>query len=80
VPVNQLRMMKLLVNQALYAQGLHAAQVLGTLLDGVARHTPEGYAFQRRAAEAGWREAVRERDEPFGDQGASTYKGPLPGS
>jgi enoyl-CoA hydratase len=80
MPVNQLRMMKLLVNQALYAQGLHAAQVLGTLLDGVARHTPEGYAFQRRAAEAGWREAVRERDEPFGDQGASTYKGPPLGS
>jgi enoyl-CoA hydratase len=66
VPINQLRMMKLLVNQTLYAQGLHATQVLGTLLDGIARHTKEGYAFQRRAAEAGWREAVRERDEPFG--------------
>jgi enoyl-CoA hydratase len=62
--------MKLLVNQTLYAQGLHATQVLGTLLDGIARHTKEGYAFQRRAAEAGWREAVRERDEPFGDHRA----------
>ena len=70
VPINQLRMMKLLVNQTLYAQGLHATQVLGTLLDGIARHTEEGYAFQRRAAEAGWREAVRERDEPFGDHRA----------
>ena len=78
VPVNQLRMMKLLVNQTLYAQGLHATQVLGTLLDGIARHTAEGYAFQRRAAEAGFKEAVRERDEPFGDYGASTYKGPPP--
>ena len=39
----------------------------GTFFDGIARHTPEGYAFARRAAEAGWREAVRERDEPFGD-------------
>jgi enoyl-CoA hydratase/carnithine racemase len=67
VPVNQLVMHKLLVNQALYAQGLHATQVLGTFLDGIARHTPEGFGFQRRAAEAGWREAVRERDEPFGD-------------
>jgi enoyl-CoA hydratase len=65
-PVNQLVMMKLLVNQALYAQGLHATQLLGTLLDGVARHTAEGYAFQRRAVQAGWREAVRERDEPYG--------------
>src|SRR5256714_3361979 len=30
-PVNQLVMMKLLVNQTLYAQGLHATQVLGTV-------------------------------------------------
>jgi enoyl-CoA hydratase len=75
VPVNQLRMMKLLVNQSLYAQGLHSTQTLGTLLDGVARHTAEGYAFQQRAMQAGFREAVRERDEPFGDHGASTFKG-----
>jgi enoyl-CoA hydratase len=75
VPVNQLVTHKLLVNQALYAQGLHATQVLGTFFDGIARHTPEGYAFQRRAAEAGWAEAVRERDEPFGDAGRSTFKG-----
>jgi enoyl-CoA hydratase len=66
VPVNQLVMGKLLVNQSLYQQGLHAAQALGTLLDGVARHTPEGYAFQALAAEAGFKEAVRRRDEPFG--------------
>jgi len=69
VPINQLVMHKLLVNQALYAQGLHATQVLGTFFDGVARHTPEGYAFQQRAAEAGFKQAVRERDEPFGDFG-----------
>jgi len=75
MPLNQLRMMKLLVNQALYAQGLHTTQALGTLLDGIARHTPEGYAFQQRAMQAGFREAVRERDEPFGDLGASTFKG-----
>jgi len=65
MPVNQLVMMKLLVNQTLYAQGLHATQVFGTVFDGVARHTPEGYAFQSRAAEAGFKQAVRERDEPF---------------
>jgi enoyl-CoA hydratase len=75
VPVNQLVMHKLLVNQALYGQGLHTTQLLGTIFDGIARHTPEGYAFQRRAAEAGWGEAVRERDEPFGDAGRSTFKG-----
>jgi enoyl-CoA hydratase len=75
VPVNQLMMMKLLVNQTLYAQGLHATQVLGTVFDGITRHTAEGYGFQQRAAEAGFKQAVRERDEPFGDAGPSTFKG-----
>jgi enoyl-CoA hydratase len=75
LPVNQLVMMKLLVNSTVGAQGLQTTQVLGTVFDGVARHTPEGYAFQRRAAEAGFRQAVRERDEPFGDHGRSTFKG-----
>ncbi len=75
VPINQLRMMKLLVNQSLYAQGLHTTQALGTLLDGVARHTAEGYEFQRQAMRDGFREAVRARDEPFGDNGPSTFKG-----
>jgi enoyl-CoA hydratase len=69
IPVNQLVMHKLLVNQALYAQGLHATQVLGTFFDGIARHTEEGFGFQQRAAEAGFKEAIRERDEPFGDFG-----------
>jgi enoyl-CoA hydratase len=75
MPVNQLQMMKLLVNQSLYAQGLHTTQLLGTVFDGIARHTAEGYAFQARAAQAGFREAVRERDEPFGDLGPSTFRG-----
>jgi len=74
-PLNQLQMMKLLVNQSLYAQGLQQTQILGTFFDGIARHTSEGYAFQQRAAQAGFKQAVRERDEPFGDLGASTFKG-----
>jgi enoyl-CoA hydratase len=78
MPINQLQMMKLLVNQELYSQGLHTTQVLGTIFDGVTRHTKEGYAFQQRAAEVGFRQAVRERDEPFGDAGASTSKGRSP--
>jgi enoyl-CoA hydratase/carnithine racemase len=75
MPINQLRMMKLLVNQSLYAEGLHATQVIGTVFDGIARHTTEGYAFQRQAAQEGFREAVRARDDPFGDRGPSTFKG-----
>jgi enoyl-CoA hydratase len=69
VPVNQLQMMKLLLNESLHGQGLHATQVLGTLLDGAARHTKEGYAFQALAQHEGFKEAVRQRDAPFGDLG-----------
>jgi enoyl-CoA hydratase len=71
-PVDQLVMMKLLVNSTLEAQGLAATQTLGTLFDGIARHTEEGYAFQRRAMEAGFKQAVRERDEPYGDSKTSS--------
>ena len=53
MPINQLVMMKLLVNQTLHAQGLHQTQVLGTFFDGIARHTEEGHDFVRRAAEGG---------------------------
>jgi len=73
LPINQLVMMKMLINQSLYAQGLHGTQVLGTFFDGITRHTEEGHAFVRRAAEAGFKEAVRERDEPFGDYGLDGF-------
>ncbi len=73
MPINQLVMMKMLVNQSLYAQGLHQTQLLGTFFDGVARHTEEGHGFVRRAAEGGFKEAVRERDEPFGDFGMEGF-------
>ncbi len=75
LPINQLVMHKLLVNQSLYAQGLHTTQLLGTLFDGIARHTPEGYAFQTQAAQEGFKAAVMGRDTPFGDPGPSTFKG-----
>lgn len=75
MPKNQLAMMKLFVNQAVMAQGLHTTQLLGTVFDGLTRHTPEGYGFQQRAMEVGFKQAVRERDEPFGDPGRSTHKG-----
>ncbi len=68
-------MMKLLVNQQLYAQGLHTTRVLGTAFDGVARHTPEGYALQDLAARAGFPAPVHARDEGVGDLGPSTFKG-----
>jgi enoyl-CoA hydratase len=73
MPINQLVMMKLLVNQTLESQGLRQSQTLGTFFDGIARHTEEGHAFVRRAAESGFREAVRERDEPYGDNGLDGF-------
>lgn len=75
VPVNQLVMMKAMLNQSAYAAGLAQSQMFGIVFDGIARHTAEGYAFQRRSMEAGFRTAVEERDEPFGDAGPSTFKG-----
>ena len=68
LPHNQLQMMKLLVNQAIEQMGLPATQLIGTLLDGAARHTPEGLEFTA-AATADVRTAVAERDAPFGDYG-----------
>ena len=68
LPRNQLHMMKLLVNQAYEQMGLRVTQLIGTLLDGDARHTPEGVAFSRRAQES-VAAAVAERDAPFGDYG-----------
>jgi len=73
LPINQLVMMKMLVNQSLYAQGLHQTQLLGTFFDGIARHTEEGHDFVRKAAEGGFKQAVRERDEPFGDHGLKGF-------
>lgn len=72
MPVNQLQMMKLLVNQQTKGQGLPATQVLGTVFDGITRHTSEGHGFQQRAAEAGFKRAVQERDDPFDDFGPET--------
>src|SRR3954449_4575682 len=72
MPLNQLQMMKLLVNQQTVAQGLPATQLIGTVFDGIARHTAEGHAFQQQAASEGFRAAVRDRDEPYGDAGGAT--------
>ena len=75
IPINQLVMHKLLINQALLLPGPRGDAGLGTFFDGIARHTPEGFDFTRTAAEAGFKEAVRERDEPFGDFGLSRRHG-----
>ncbi|MFT3851463.1 MAG: crotonase/enoyl-CoA hydratase family protein [Ilumatobacteraceae bacterium] len=70
VPANQLEM----ITWALNAVADHqydppASRRLGTVFDGVARHSQEGLDFVARSQEVGFREAVRERDRPFGDYG-----------
>ena len=63
VPINQLMMQKLVINQAIEAMGLHQTQMFATLFDGITRHSPEGIHFKERAERHGWKQAVRERDE-----------------
>jgi enoyl-CoA hydratase len=70
VPTSQLVMLKLLCNQTVENMGFASSRLLGTLFDGVARHTQEGLDFVRRSQEVGFRQAVRERDDPFGDYGS----------
>ena len=70
VPANQLIMLKLLCNQTAENMGLASSRQLGTLFDGIARHTQEGTDFVSRAQEAGFRQAVRERDDPHRDYGS----------
>ncbi len=70
VPTNQLEM----ITRSLNAVADHmydppASRRLGTLFDGVARHSQEGKDFVARSEGVGFREAVRGRDRPFGDYG-----------
>ena len=62
VPVNQLVMQKLMINQAYDNMGLQGTQLLATLFDGIARHSPEGRWFKELAEEHGFHAAVEWRD------------------
>ncbi|CAF1213405.1 unnamed protein product [Rotaria sp. Silwood1] len=62
VPINQLVMQKLMINQTLENMGLRTTQMFATIFDGIARHSPEGLAFKRRSENLGWKTAVKERD------------------
>ncbi len=70
VPSNQLEMITLALNNvADHQYDPAASRLLGTIFDGVARHSQEGADFVKRSMKVGFREAVRERDRPFGDYG-----------
>ncbi len=71
LPLNQLQMIKWALHET--ARSMYApdtSRLLGCLFDGVARHTDEGRAFVHRSQDVGFRAAVRERDDPFGDYGS----------
>ena len=63
VPVNQLAMQKLVINQAIEQTGLVQTQRLATIFDGITRHSPEGINFKTRSESVGWKQAVTERDQ-----------------
>jgi len=67
LPPSQLAAMKLIVNQAYENMGLHSTQLLGPVVDGFMRNTPEALRFVETAASAGVAAAITQRDQPFGD-------------
>ncbi|MHB8576145.1 MAG: crotonase/enoyl-CoA hydratase family protein [Dehalococcoidia bacterium] len=69
IPANQLALNKLLINQAFENMGLRSTQTLGTLFDGITRHTEEALRWRESFGEIGFRETIRRRDGPFADYG-----------
>jgi enoyl-CoA hydratase len=67
LPLSQLAAMKLIVNQVYDNMGLQSTQLLGPILDGYMRNTPEAHEFIDVAAQQGVGEAVRRRDAAFAD-------------
>ena len=63
VPVNQLAMQKMVINQAIEQTGMMQTQRLATIFDGITRHSPEGINFKTRSEDVGWKQAVDERDQ-----------------
>jgi enoyl-CoA hydratase len=69
IPANQLALNKLLVNQAFENMGLRTSQMMGTMFDGMARHTEEARHWIESILVDGFRDTIRRRDAPFGDYG-----------
>ena len=67
IPWSQLAAQKMLVNHAYEQMGLGTVQTLGPIMDGIMRNTPDARAWIDTAEEQGVRQAITERDGPFGD-------------
>lgn len=62
IPRNQLMLQKLMINQAYENMGISNTQLIATLFDGIARHSPEGNWFKQVCEQNGWKYAVQKRD------------------
>jgi len=71
IPLGLLASNKLLINSAYEAMGLETTQFIGSMLDGIVRHTPEGMDWWKMAREQGLKAALDWRDAPFGDYRAA---------
>jgi len=67
IPLSQLTAMKLIVNQAYENMGLASTQLLGPVLDGLMRNTPDAREFIELAERDGVASAIARRDGRFGD-------------
>jgi enoyl-CoA hydratase len=67
IPASQLAAMKLVVNHAYEQMGVASTQLLGPILDGLMRNTPDALEFIATAEREGVRAVVERRDGPFGD-------------
>jgi enoyl-CoA hydratase len=67
IPLSQLSAMKLIVNQAYENMGLASTQLLGPVLDGLMRNTPQAREFIEHAERDGVASVIARRDALFGD-------------
>jgi enoyl-CoA hydratase len=74
IPANQLALNKLLINQAFDNMGLRTTQLLGTLFDGITRHTEEARRWEESIRDQGFRQVIKDRDDPWQDYGSAPAK------
>jgi len=75
VPLSQLAAMKLVVNQAFDNMGLGSTQVIGPVLDGLMRNTPDALRWIEVAEREGVSAVAGERDRLFADYSAAPADG-----
>ena len=75
VPLSQLAAMKLVVNHAYDNMGVGSTQVLGPILDGLMRNTPDAKRWIELVEAEGVGAAIAERDGEFGDYSQAPPEG-----